>query len=76
MLRDFFFQAGLRRAAALAAPTVPPMHRAPFTNLAPDYAVVGPGVRGQGLGAVRAAGFWDHAWAFDPATGFVGDCWG
>ncbi len=41
--------AGLREAAiAWAAPTIPPMTRAPFTNLVPDYLVSSPLLRNKG----------------------------
>ncbi len=46
--------AGLREAAmAWAAPTIPPMTRAPFTNLVPDYLVSSPLLRNKGTYTLR-----------------------
>ncbi len=46
----------------LSQPTIPPMVRAPLTNIVPDFLVAGPALRHRGLGGVLAAGFYDHAW--------------
>ena len=54
--------AAARAAASLGEPTIPPMARAPFTNLVPDFAVVGPRLAAEGLGGLLAAGHFDHEW--------------
>ena len=41
---------GLRDALALGAPTIPPMVRAPYTNLQPDFMVTGPDYAWKGIG--------------------------
>lgn len=53
---------GLSNALELAVPTIPPMTRAPFTNLVPDYVVVGPETRALGPGGFLAAGFFGAQW--------------
>ncbi len=39
-----------------------PLTRAPFSNMFADFIVSGPLFRGQGLGGLKAAGFWDSNW--------------
>jgi len=62
---------GLLLAAKLARPTIPPMTRAPFTNLLPDWIVLGSEAETKGYGGVRAAGFWGNNWEFDPASSYL-----
>ena len=63
--------AGAELALRLATPTIPPMTRAPFTNLVPDWVVLGPEARLAGYGGVRAAGFWGNRWQFDAAASYL-----
>lgn len=63
---------GLALATRLAVPTIPPMARAPLTNLLPDYIVLGPEARRYGFGGVRIAGHWGAEWKWEPQTAFVG----
>lgn len=63
--------AGTELAVRLATPTIPPMTRAPFTNLLPDWIVLGPEARLLGYGGVRAAGFWGHQWQFESRASYV-----
>ena len=63
--------AGTELAMRLASPTIPPMTRAPFTNLLPDWIVLGPEARLLGYGGVRAAGFWGNQWQFESRSSYV-----
>jgi hypothetical protein len=56
---------GYLHLSRLAWPVVPPMVRAPFTTYLPDFMVTDQRVWSLGLGAVLAAGFWDHQWKVD-----------
>jgi hypothetical protein len=57
----------------LAWPVVPPMVRAPFANYIPDYMVINQHIWSLGFGGVRAAGFWDSNWQFDPLQAFIAE---
>ncbi|KAJ1494144.1 hypothetical protein T484DRAFT_1878323 [Baffinella frigidus] len=56
--------AGLRDALSLGQPTIPPMVRAPYTNMQPDFVVTGPDFAWKGVGGILAAGFWGNEWEF------------
>ena len=47
---------------ASAFTTNQPHTRAPFSNMLPDFLVIGPDFEWQGHGGVLAAGFFDGAW--------------
>ena len=54
---------GFWAALSMALPTIPPMARAPFTNLVPDWMVVDAQrlrARGEGRGGVLGAGYFDE----------------
>jgi len=53
---------GYLHMSRLAWPVVPPMVRAPFANYIPDLMVIDGDIWALGLGAVKAAGFWDTEW--------------
>ena len=53
---------GYLHMSRLAWPVVPPMVRAPFANYIPDLMVIDSDIWALGLGAVKAAGFWDTEW--------------
>ena len=53
---------GYLHMSRLAWPVVPPMVRAPFANYIPDLMVIDGDIWALGLGAVKAAGFWDTDW--------------
>lgn len=55
---------GYLRLSRLAAPTVPPMVRAPFANYIPDYMIIDESLWELGFGSVKLAGFWDSNWKF------------
>jgi hypothetical protein len=63
--------AGLRDALALGQPTIPPMVRAPYTNMHPDVLVTGPDFAWKGIGGVLAAGRWGPAWTLAPEASFT-----
>jgi hypothetical protein len=53
-------------AIAFASPTIPPMARAPFSNLVPDYVItdsIGK-IHIHGLAGVDCAGHWGRDWSF------------
>lgn len=62
--------AGLRHVMRLATPTIPPMTRAPFTNLIPDFVVVGKEVLSRGMGGILAAGSWGNDWEWMPEASY------
>ena len=67
---------GLRDAIAAGEPTIPPMARAPFSNLLPDYLVTGPAFKARGYGGVLAAGFFDHSWSVSSVSSYRAiDCY-
>ncbi|XP_071799863.1 uncharacterized protein [Asterias amurensis] len=55
---------GLKDVVQLAAPTIPPMTRSPFSNLIPDYVLTGPDFRSRGPGGYLCTGFWGNKWDF------------
>ena len=68
---------GVRDALSVAQPTIPPMARAPFSSLLPDFLVTGPDFAARGYGGALAAGFFGHDWSLDAgkATWWMGpDC--
>jgi len=58
--------AARRSLLRLTEPPIPPMVRAPLTNLAPDYLLVGSELKWKGWGGVLAAGFLDSHWQHQP----------
>jgi hypothetical protein len=62
--------AGIAAALALATPVIPPMVRPPFSNLAPDFMVLGADAPLRGWAGVKAAGSWDSDWRVDEAASF------
>eukprot|EP01097_Dermamoeba_algensis_P008006 TRINITY_DN5184_c0_g1_i1.p1 TRINITY_DN5184_c0_g1~~TRINITY_DN5184_c0_g1_i1.p1 ORF type:complete len:451 (+),score=128.00 TRINITY_DN5184_c0_g1_i1:154-1506(+) len=48
----------------------PPLTRAAFTNMVPDYLVSGPEYRWKGYGGLLAAGHFDNNWKWSPSTSF------
>ena len=62
---------GLRNVARLAAPTIPPMTRAPFTNLAPDWLIAGANLPEDGLAGLWGAGFWGNRWEYRPDASYL-----
>jgi pimeloyl-ACP methyl ester carboxylesterase len=62
---------GIWNIMDLAIPTIPPMTRAPFTHLVPDFMFVNARTRGIGYGGMVAAGFWNNQWMFDSNLGFL-----
>lgn len=46
------------------------MVRAPFANYIPDFMVINGNIWSLGLGAVKAAGFWDVNWRLSSQTYF------
>jgi len=59
---DTSFWKGLETLVRASTPTIPPMVRAPFTNLFPDFVVFGENVDSLGWGGVDAAGMFDSNW--------------
>jgi hypothetical protein len=53
-----------------ATSTIPPMVRAPFSNLFPDFVVLGEGVLKKGWGGVEAAGFFNSTWGISASSYF------
>jgi len=66
--------AGLLSAVALATPTIPPMVRQPYSNMLPDFVVVGNETASLGAGGLLAAGFWGADWAVDAQTSYFQHC--
>ena len=64
---------GLRDALTQGQPTIPPMVRAPYTNMQPDFVVTGPDFAWKGVGGILAAGYWGNLWQFDPSTAYTQD---
>ena len=62
---------GLFAALRFAAPVIPPMVRAPFSNLFPDVVVLGERALGHGFGGVLLAGYFDAAWRLDEVASFA-----
>jgi hypothetical protein len=62
---------GLFSALRFAAPVIPPMVRAPFSNLFPDVLVLGPKVLREGFGGVQLAGYFDAQWGLDEEASWV-----
>ena len=50
--------------------------RAAFTNLFPDYMVIGDEFGAKGYGGVKQAGFWGARWEHDQTTAFSEWCEG
>jgi hypothetical protein len=66
---------GLWGLLRLAEPTIPPMTRAPFSNLFPDVAVASAErLRRGGADGLVLAGFYDAAWELAPEASYV--AWG
>jgi hypothetical protein len=63
---------GYLHMSRLSWPTVPPMVRAPFANLVPDFMVINEQIWANGLGAVQLAGFWDKNWRFSEDSSYTG----
>jgi hypothetical protein len=62
---------GLKTALHLGIPTIPPMTRAPYTNMLPDYVVTEEVLfEAKGLGGFRAAGYWGHNWQWNSQTSY------
>ena len=62
---------GIEAIARAALPTIPPMVRAPFSNLFPDFMVLDAGsLPVKGWGAVQAAGSWGEDWGVAPTSFF------
>ncbi|KAH3844315.1 hypothetical protein DPMN_086573 [Dreissena polymorpha] len=55
---------GLQDVISLAAPTIPPMTRSPFSNLIPDFVITGPDFGRKGPGGYLCAGFYGNKWQF------------
>ena len=62
ILVNFLDDEGLRAAAQLIMPTIPPMYRAPLSNQMPDFIVVSRIVLAAGAGGILAAGMWNYNW--------------
>jgi hypothetical protein len=62
---------GLFAALRFAAPVIPPMVRAPFSNLFPDAIVLGPRVLRDGYGGVLLAGYFDARWQLDEVASWA-----
>ena len=63
---------GLWGLLRLAEPTIPPMTRAPFSNLFPDVAVASAErLRRGGADGLVLAGFYDAAWQLAPEASYV-----
>ena len=58
----------LREALSLGDPTIPPMARSPFSNVVPDFVVLGPAFGATGWGGVLAAGSFDNHWRLEANT--------
>jgi hypothetical protein len=55
----------------LAEPAIPPMVRAPYSNLYPDFVVAAAEqLRRRGLDGVLAAGFYDAMWRLAPEAAY------
>ena len=63
----------MRDALTQGQPTIPPMVRAPYTNMQPDFVVTGPDFAWKGVGGILAAGYWGNLWQFDPSTAYTQD---
>ena len=63
--------AGYLQIAKLAAPTVPPMVRAPFANNMPDYIVIDRRIWDLGFGGVKIAGYWSHDWKYSEHQAYL-----
>jgi hypothetical protein len=62
---------GLASLLRLAVPTIPPMVRAPYSNLVPDFLVTGAGMEAEGYGGILGAGYWRAAdWGVEEASSF------
>ena len=62
---------GLFAALRFAAPVIPPMVRAPYSNLFPDVLVLGPRVLREGYGGVLLAGYFGSRWELDEVASFA-----
>ena len=62
---------GYLHMSRLAAPTVPPMVRAPFANYIPDYIVIDHRIWDMGFGGVKIAGYWNHEWKYSEHQAYV-----
>lgn len=62
---------GLQIVMRLAVPTIPPMVRAPFTNLFPDVVVASNRILREGHAGLVAAGYWDADWSWDAEASFL-----
>ncbi|XP_060576275.1 uncharacterized protein LOC132733629 [Ruditapes philippinarum] len=55
---------GMEDVVTLAAPTIPPMTRSPFSNLVPDYVITGPDFGPKGPGGYLCTGFYGNQWEY------------
>lgn len=62
---------GIRSVLSAGEPTIPPMARAPFSSMLPDFLAVGPEFGARGFGGALAAGFL----GFDWSAGEGGSSW-
>ena len=65
---------GLRNLVSFSYSSNQPLTRAAFTNMFPDFVLVGPEFESKGYGGVLAAGFWGHDWSWSSATSFTAWC--
>ena len=64
----------LRDLVGMSYSSSPPLTRAFFTNMVPDFLVTaGPRWRARGLGGLLAVGYWGPTWGLDLASAWV-DC--
>ena len=61
---------GLRAAAQLIMPTIPPMYRAPLSNQMPDFIVVSRRVLAAGAGGILSAGMWNYNWKWSSESSY------
>lgn len=64
LLIDGVDSRGFRLMQALAEPTIPPMVRVPFSNLLPEYVILGADSEWKGVGGWSAAGYLDSKWRY------------
>ena len=62
---------GYLHMTKLAAPTIPPMVRAPFANYLPDYMIIDHRIWYKGFGSVKIAGYWDNYWQYSRHQAYV-----
>ena len=63
--------AAMERAVRFSFSISQALTRAPFSNMAPDFLVMGPEYRYKGYGGLLAAGFWNHYWGIDKSMSYV-----